>query len=502
MSTGGIQYLPEIKWKTNVENVVFISPDQYELTAIPIDVNDPGAPTREIGNYLKDYAGHVYTIISSTSTTITVEDEFDMGVGPQQGREGVVYSSVDGGKSPFLAPVYLDRLDKSARDFTNSFEKDILWKHIETIPANTVKYDITYTPAVEEEEGTTYWNPVDNTLNVVTGVNGTILQVGQEFVYKVYNNTGVTLENGKVIHPTGLLTPSGVVHVELAQADRWENCFGRLGFITGSIPHGEEGFATTQGLIRDIDTSAVTTGFIFLDAVVAGNYVNTPPTFPNFVLNIGGVGISDPTNGTIIAASVGSISDTFQNFWNGTIRESFHFDVVDDGAGGLKGQLLPADGHPNLTALFSDGLYTIIATPPAEVALIPGTNTVPQMNYVYVLGSTKALTVSTSGFPSSVEHIKIGSYYLQSASLTLGNGPLKSHPWNDHIISNHNYQGHLSHITQRLRQEGAQWSSELVVLYINYTNNHFQLLILKQEITSTYGMIIQILLEKFLMYMI
>jgi len=80
MSTTGLQYLPTIAWKTNVDSVIFTSPDIYTINAKPIDDNDPGAANREIGNYLKDNAGHVYTITGSTSTTITVQDEFNMGV--------------------------------------------------------------------------------------------------------------------------------------------------------------------------------------------------------------------------------------------------------------------------------------------------------------------------------------------------------------------------------------------------------------------------------------
>jgi hypothetical protein len=41
----------------------------YRVTIDPIDVNEPGALNKVIGNYLKDWAGFTYLIIDSTETT-------------------------------------------------------------------------------------------------------------------------------------------------------------------------------------------------------------------------------------------------------------------------------------------------------------------------------------------------------------------------------------------------------------------------------------------------
>jgi len=377
-------------------------------------------------------------------------------------REGVVYSSVDGGEAPFLAPVYLDRLDKSARDFTNSFEKDILWKHVETIPAKTVRYETDYVSTGLEEAGATYWSKDDFTVSIPTGL-GPVLQVGQELYTTVINTEGSTLFNGTIVKATGIQDDH--ITAGIAYADTHVSLGAGLSVTTMDILDDALGITTNFGQIRNFDCSIWDGGSPILYVSPSDIYPNTQngltnikPSFPNYIVQVGAVTTAG-IDGTITVEIKGDINDTFTNFWNGTIRESFFFDIVDDGTGGLKGQLSPADGHPDLTAFLSDGFYMIPTTPPLEVALIAGTDSIPQMNYVYIVGSTKTITVSTSGFPNNIEHIKIGSYYLQSASVTLGNGPLKSHPWNDHVVSNHSFQGHLSHITQRLRQEGAKWSS-------------------------------------------
>jgi len=126
--TTATKYLPTVAWRTLVRNVTMIDAGTYRVTVKPIDVNEPGAALRVIGNYLKDYVGHTYKIIDSDATTIDVTDDFNTGVGPQSGRQGIVYKSVKKGNAPYLAPVYYRHLDKSALDYSRRIEMDILWK--------------------------------------------------------------------------------------------------------------------------------------------------------------------------------------------------------------------------------------------------------------------------------------------------------------------------------------------------------------------------------------
>jgi len=125
----GVKYLPNVAWRTNVDSVIMLNTDTFKVKVNPIDYNEPGAINRTIGNYLKDYIGHTYKVIDSTSTTITVVDVFGTGVGPQQDRDGIVYRSVGNGESPYLAPVYYRHLDKSALDYSRRIELAVLWEN-------------------------------------------------------------------------------------------------------------------------------------------------------------------------------------------------------------------------------------------------------------------------------------------------------------------------------------------------------------------------------------
>jgi hypothetical protein len=119
----------------------------YRLNVSPIDVNEPGAIGRQIGNYFKDFVGHTYEITDSDSTTITVFDSFGVGVGPQAGQQGIVYKSAYKGKSPYLAPVWYRHLDKSAIDYSRRIELSILWQNDPN--AIRVEFEDTQTPKIE-----------------------------------------------------------------------------------------------------------------------------------------------------------------------------------------------------------------------------------------------------------------------------------------------------------------------------------------------------------------
>lgn len=135
----GEQYKPTVAWKTNVENVQYLGVDTFKIDVFPLDQNEPGAGI--IGNYLMDNIGHVFTIINSTSTTITVVDEFDYGIAPIQGKKGIVYKSVGDGDAPYIAPVLYESLDSKAKDNADRLFKDILWAELSS-PFDSIFTDI------------------------------------------------------------------------------------------------------------------------------------------------------------------------------------------------------------------------------------------------------------------------------------------------------------------------------------------------------------------------
>lgn len=302
--------------------------------------------------------------------------------------------------------------------------------------------------------GNLSWNTDEQTLNIDTGL-GSVLQAGREETIWVYNGSGAQINNGTIVYPVGVF--GGHPSIELAMADVHEGIERPIAMATMNIPDGTYGICTFRGAVNDINTIGLSAGQpIYLSDTVPGGLQIAKPSFPSYVMQVGGVQIVDAL-GSISINMRGSASDTLNNFWNGIIRETFSVAVTSDGVTSTAD--ITAAGVQNfLTLYFSDGQTLFDVTTPVSVNLTSGTDTVPQLNYVFIPETTKVLTVNTTGWPAA-EVIRIGTIVLQSAATTQTDGALKTHTWNDHLQSSTDNQGHISHIAERLRQEHAKWDS-------------------------------------------
>ena len=106
-----------IDWKTNVLNVQLIETDTFKFEAEPVDYNDPGAITREIGNYFIDFSARCFKIIGSDATTITVVDLEHVNLAPQSNQIGRVYQSIVDADSMFhsIGGVDISAIDELSR---------------------------------------------------------------------------------------------------------------------------------------------------------------------------------------------------------------------------------------------------------------------------------------------------------------------------------------------------------------------------------------------------
>lgn len=311
---------------------------------------------------------------------------------------------------------------------------------------------------VPSAEGVVAWNTTEKTLDLQTGW-GPTLQVGHEIFVLVINGDPVdTIPNGSVVFPVTVFGGVPVVAPALASI---HTLFGfDVAVATMDIPPESYGLATREGRVRNVDTSAWSEAdTLYLSGENPGELTNVRPVFPNYTIQIAGCAVSHATEGMLHVKVKGRALDTTLNFWNGTFRETFKFEVVSNGTV-VTGYLSPASlDHPDMTMLFTDGLSLLVTSPPAEIVLTPGTDEIPQSNYVYVLQSTKVLGISTSDWPVDVEHIKVAVVELWTAATTELSGAAKNQNWNDHIEAETG-QGHLSHICQNIREgRPAKWIS-------------------------------------------
>jgi hypothetical protein len=163
---------------------------------------------------------------------------------------------------------------------------------------DSIEFDTT-SGGSTHSEGTIEWNAVAGTLDIHTDITNTVIQVGQEMLVKVVNKTGSTINNGEVVYISGALGNRPTI--TLAQADAELTADRTLGLATEDIGDNEEGYITTTGLVRDVNTSSFAIGdMLYLSAATPGAIVNTAPASPDHEVTLGFCIVSNANNGVIL----------------------------------------------------------------------------------------------------------------------------------------------------------------------------------------------------------
>lgn len=281
-------------------------------------------------------------------------------------------------------------------------------------------------------------------------------------IIRYYNDTGSTIDPFTVLHLKSATIVGGelVPTPDIADASKWELTQGTLSVACETIPPGQLGCSVKSFTkLTGGDTSAISPGSqLWLSDDGTGSLTATKPEFPSYSISIGGNYNQEASpDGEILVSITKDVYDTFNDAWDGSIRETFDFRITSDGVtitGTLTNSAIPTD---DLTLVFSDGFTTFDTTPGATVTITPGTATAIQLNYVFIDKATKTLQISTSEFPAT-EHAKIAIIGVLDAATTQTDGALRNQNINDHIKTNDD-NGHILHIAERIRSLNAEWDS-------------------------------------------
>lgn len=141
-------------------------------------------------------------------------------------------------------------------------------------------------PAVVGTPGTLAWNDTDGTLDISLKGGNVTLQVGQEQVTLVKDADNAGIVEGAAYYFVG--SDGSNKTVRKAQANSAATSDTVLGLATESSTGGNKAYLTTFGLVRGLDTDALTEGApVYLSATVAGGLTATRPTAPNSAVQIG-----------------------------------------------------------------------------------------------------------------------------------------------------------------------------------------------------------------------
>jgi len=147
-------------------------------------------------------------------------------------------------------------------------------------------------------EGKVFYDKNKHALSYYNEEVDVVINIGQEVVIRVRNESGDTISNGLVVYPSGF--NNGEVLVNLAIGSDKEKC-RLIGVVTHDIPNNETGYVTKLGEVGGLDTSDFLSGdVIYLSSTVPGGITKTKPITSNYITRIGAVKISSDTVGSII----------------------------------------------------------------------------------------------------------------------------------------------------------------------------------------------------------
>lgn len=156
--------------------------------------------------------------------------------------------------------------------------------------------------------GQMIWNDQDGTIDLLMKGGNVTLQVGQEQLVRVVNKTSplITLleSNYQAVRITG--AQGQRLKVDLAQATSDTLSAETIGLVTETILGNQEGFVTTSGLVRKINTTGSLQGetwldgdILYLSPTTAGHITNIKPVAPQHMIVIGYVVSAHITQGSI-----------------------------------------------------------------------------------------------------------------------------------------------------------------------------------------------------------
>ncbi|KKK44397.1 hypothetical protein LCGC14_3167180, partial [marine sediment metagenome] len=118
---------------------------------------------------------------------------------------------------------------------------------------------------------------------------------------------------------------------------------------------------------------------------------------------------------------------------------------------------LEKENGGDLTMRFASSTSILDCTPKCAIQLTLGSTSSPQINYIYILATTRALTKSTSNWPTA-EHIRVGFFLCSTVGYIEDEGCFINQNWNDEAMDENN-QGHLLKVSERTRLLRAQYFS-------------------------------------------
>lgn len=189
--------------------------------------------------------------------------------------------------SVILAEIWVD-------SSTTSLLSTDLWDmRVLTNPEKFYQDFDTSTSNPTHQEGRLFYDNTKDAISYYNNNSDITVNLGQEVLFKVENQTGSIIPNGSVIYPDG----TTIIGLAIA-SDRDKSRI--IAVATHDIANGATGYATKLGQVGGLDTSSYSEGeILYLSDTTAGAFTNVMPEGGSFVTVVGVVDVVHATNGII-----------------------------------------------------------------------------------------------------------------------------------------------------------------------------------------------------------
>jgi len=202
--------------------------------------------------------------------------------------------------TPAVAPALVYQLQLAEKYKQAELSNDVILNETE-VNVNPNLDSINFNTLLDNpaySEGRVFYDKNKKALSYYNDESDITVNIGQEVLIRVRNETGATISNGSVVYPSGF--SSGEVLVGLAVASDKEKC-RLIGMVTADIENNSNGYVTKLGEVADINTSSFTSGdVVYLSDTVAGGITKTKPIGSHYITRIGAVKVQDALTGSVV----------------------------------------------------------------------------------------------------------------------------------------------------------------------------------------------------------
>lgn len=285
----------------NISRQIYgLQPDELETQKPAVEVQNITA-LKNISESFRQYI---------SSVTVVYYDEANEG------------ATTGGVKRPLVYAKQTDYTDTSWQDLAN-------WKQLDAGGGDYVDF-APQAPPPPHKKGRVFYDETKNALSYFNEEQEVIVNLGQEVLIAVRNETGQTIPNGSVVYPSGVA--GGKVLISLADASKTDK--SRLvGMVTHTIEDQTDGYVTRLGEVSGLDTSMFPQGgILYLDPATPGGLVQSKPDDGSYLVTVGAVKEVDETDGSIVVdptISELTVEVTDTNGFPPDQRSSTVMDVID-----------------------------------------------------------------------------------------------------------------------------------------------------------------------------